>query len=403
MAIGRWAVLVMCCGAGPCVAEGVTLTEQEALARAMNQPALQSLEAGEVGAGEGDVAQARSLSNPVVALQHERIGTDERESTYTIAQRFELGGKRGLRADAARGRLAAARAEVQARRRSIADEVRRRFYETLASQANVAALRDWERRLAETEQIALRLQKGGEAAGYDRRRVARERATATSRLRQAEADAARAQHALRALLGVEPDAAIVAAGSVLPDPPRPVQAYLAGLASRPDMRALAARADASRHEEKLAQRDRLPDVTLSAGMKQIDRGPLGDSGVVFGVSLPLPLFDRGQGASRRAAGRAEALAAERSLRLARAQGDVRGLWQQASALHAAAEEFRREALEGSRRLAEIARAAYRGGEAGILELLDAQRSLADAELRALELETAARAAALELELAGGES
>jgi outer membrane protein, heavy metal efflux system len=58
-------------------------------------------------------------------------------------------------------------------------------------------------------------------------------------------------------------------------------------------------------------------------------------------------------------------------------------------------------VEGSRRLAEIAEAAYRGGEAGILELLDAHRALAEANSQALELELVARAAMLELELAAG--
>jgi cobalt-zinc-cadmium efflux system outer membrane protein len=161
---------------------------------------------------------------------------------------------------------------------------------------------------------------------------------------------------------------------------------------------MAARAQALSLDETLARRSRIPDVTLSAGMKQVERGPFTDSGLVLGVSIPLPIFEQGEGASRRAAGQAKAAAAERELALARARSDVRGLWKQAVQIQEAAREFRRDALDGSRRLTEIARIAYRGGEAGILEFLDAHRSLNEAETRAIELELAARAAVLELEI-----
>ena len=383
------------------------LTETGAVERALGRPALQALYAGALETAAGDLVQARTLSNPVLGLEREQLRgspANERQSTYTISQRLELGGKRGLRVDAASARLAASEAEVQDRRRIVAYEVRRRFHEALIARLNTVALEAWERRLAEAETLAQSLQRGGEVAGYDRRRVARERATALSRLNSARADLQRALEVLRALVGLDPATPLTVIGPLLPDSVAPLDSYLARLEARPDLKALAARADAFRHDEALAQRSRIPDVTVSAGVKQVSSGPLSDSGVVLGLTIPLPIFERGEGGSRRAAGQARAMGAERELALTKAQGEVRGLWKQASQLQAAAREFQRDALEASRRLTEIARAAYRGGEAGILELLDAQRSLVDAETRAIELEYSARAAVLELDLiAAGEN
>ncbi|MFY9316650.1 MAG: TolC family protein, partial [Burkholderiales bacterium] len=212
-------------------------------------------------------------------------------------------------------------------------------------------------------------------------------------------DLSRATDALRALVGATPQAALELEGPLLPASIAPLPNYLANLVARPDLKALEAQALAFRYDEKLAERSRIPDVTVSAGVKQVDRSNLSDSGLVLGLAIPLPVFERGEAGSRRAAGQARAAQAEREIALAKAEGDVRGLWSQASQLRLAAQDFRRDALDASRRLAQIAGAAYRGGELGILELLDAHRSLAEAETRALELELAARAAFLELELA----
>ncbi len=380
----------------------ITLTEAQAVEHALGQQAVQSLYAGALNAARGDVIQAGTFPNPTVGLERQPLSgslAEERQSTYTVSQRFDIGGKRGLRLDAAHARLAETQAEVEARRNGLRNEVRRRFHDALSAQIGVAALVDWERRLQAVEAIADKLQKGGEVAGYDRRRVGRERATASSRAKVASAELARLLSALRALIGMESERSVVLAGPLLPEPLAPLESYLTPLESRPDLKALAARTQALRYEETLAQRTRIPDVTLSAGVRQVERGSLSDSGLILGLSIPLPIFERGQGAGQRAAGQAQAAAAERQIALARAQGNVRGLWQQAVQLRGAAEEFRRDAVDASRRLADIAQSAYRGGELGILELLDAHRSLVDAETRALELELSARVAQLDLDFA----
>ena len=80
---------------------------------------------------------------------------------------------------------------------------------------------------------------------------------------------------------------------------------------------------------------------------------------------------------------------------------MRGLRNQASRLADAARRFRSDATSTSSRLLVTAEAAYRGGELGVLELVDAQRSALDADLQAIDLESAARRARIDLVLASG--
>ena len=92
-----------------------------------------------------------------------------------------------------------------------------------------------------------------------------------------------------------------------------------------------------------------------------------------------------------------ALVAERSLTEARLTGELRGVAAEAQRLYDAAHGLRRELEATARKLPEIAEVAYRGGELGVLELVDAHRGHLESVLRSLELDLAAREARVELD------
>ena len=145
----------------------------------------------------------------------------------------------------------------------------------------------------------------------------------------------------------------------------------------------------------------MPDMTLGLGHKRIDEFNRDDSGVVLALSFAIPLFDRGQAGEQRARAQANILRAEYALKLARSETELTGMWQQTETLRTAAAEFRRESLAASRELTRIAEAAYRVGEGGVLELLDAYRAELEAETTAIELELRARLARIELDALSG--
>jgi cobalt-zinc-cadmium efflux system outer membrane protein len=146
----------------------------------------------------------------------------------------------------------------------------------------------------------------------------------------------------------------------------------------------------------------VPELTLGIGHKTVDDDLGSDSGQMIGAGITIPLFDRGQASQQRASASAAVARNEHLLKLARAGGEVRGLWNEVTDLTGAAWQQHTAASQETTALVKVAEAAYRGGEIGVLELLDAYRAAHDAELKALDMAAAARQAQVELDrLTGG--
>lgn len=128
---------------------------------------------------------------------------------------------------------------------------------------------------------------------------------------------------------------------------------------------------------RLAQAERVPDFTLSAGMKR-DAGTR-DESLLVGVSVPIPLFNRNQGAVLTAKANVVAAEADRTLinQQWRTQRDQ--LETQRTASYQEAEQLRDNVLRVAREAAEATQEGYSAGKFSLLDLLDAQRSLIDSQ------------------------
>ena len=385
-------------------AQATPLTERAAVQMALARPAYRAAEASRIAIGESTVAQAGLPPNPHLSLAHERVnapGGRAIESTLQLSQEFDVSGRRILRRQAAEHRLDSIQAEGEAARRRLVGEVRNAFSDALHRDQARRALRAWGQRIDVAYTIVRELAKAGEASGYERRRLERERQTAQARAARTEADYLRAREVLLGLLGPQQARVVDPAGDLIPDELPPLTTAQASLRRRPDLQALLAQAEAFDRERRAAERAWIPDVTLGAGPKRVEEAGRNDIGLALSVSIPLPIFDRGQPAQQRATAEAALTRAEHDLRLDRWEAELRGVWAQASELRRTAVAFRNEAISGSRDLSRIAEAAYRGGESTLLELLDAYRNELEAETTTLELELAARLARIELDLLSG--
>ena len=379
------------------------LTEEVAVQRALARPAVRDLVEGEVDAARGEALRAGLWPNPVLSYSRERStggSTSAGDDLALVTQTFDISGRRGLRSDAAGRRVEATRARGAFTRLGLELEVRARFHELLAAERRVAATAEALNRIDGLSTTVRRRQAAGDASGYERGRLEREHASIAARAAVEEAGHARARARLGGLLGTTEVPTVT--GELLPaGAPPALDGLSSRIKSRPDLRALAEEAEAGSLDARAGGRGWIPELTLSGGYKGWTAQDERLKGFAVGVAIPFPLFDRGQDEALRGDGRARAARARLALETDVANAEVTGLHAQAAALSEAARRFRAEALETSRRLIVSADAAYRGGELGVLELVDAHRGALDAELQALELELTARRARLDLDLATG--
>jgi cobalt-zinc-cadmium efflux system outer membrane protein len=219
----------------------------------------------------------------------------------------------------------------------------------------------------------------GEGSRFDRLRAEQELREVRQTATEAAVGLADARTAVTGLLpeGVTFDRI---AGDVAPQAPPMVPSMLWSRAesSRAELKALERSAQRAVLEADAARRQRLPSP---------------------GVSAALPLFDSGaRDAARWSAEKARADAARAAI-AARVRNEVTGAADVLSLrLAALAEDDPSAGLE----LQQIAEVAYREGEVGILEWLDAVRTASRARLRGIELRLDARLAQIALERAVGD-
>lgn len=374
------------------------LTETEAVHLALARADLSDLEQSALHAAEADVLAAGQIPNPTLSYSRDRIGgaADSVEQTWMLSQSFDLAGRRGLLRDAAGQRAQAVAADNARRRLELAGEVRRGFLDALSGEASIRATESWVRQFLRVEGMVDKLARAGEASGYDRRRLARERQGAEARLAEERAGLARARARLAALTGITGEATVV--GDLTPAPLPPLAAALEKIDQRPDLLGLSRLAEAADLEGRAAKKGAIPDLTVGIGPKWSESSGIRDNGYALSLSIPLPVFDRQQAGQRRALAEAMRLRAEYRLARARAEGEVTGLQRQTEALRNAAAEYRAGAVAASPDLIKVAESAYRGGESSLLELLDAYRGALETEMTAIELEKRAREARIEYDL-----
>lgn len=402
----RWVTLALClAAAGPAFAQpGDALTEAGAIASALARPVIREAEEARLLAADSVVTESATRPNPVLALTHETADAPAghaSESTVMVSQIFDLSGRRQLRQQAAETRREATRWDSRLRRIILVQEVRRAFAETLYQQEMQQSHAAWLQRLDAALAVVGRLAQAGEVSGYDRRRLEREAQSAKARLRTIAAESSRKRELLAGEIALPAAGWNRLEGDLLPAAVPELEELLTAAARHPGLASLEAQANAYERERQAAERLTRPDITVGVGTKHVSEPGFSDNGLMLALSVPIPLFDRGQAEVQQARAQAAGVLAERTLKLARAEAELRGLWSQTTQLRETALAFRDETLLASQELSRIAETSYRAGEGSLLELLDAYRAELDAHTMKLDLALRARLSRIELDALTG--
>jgi cobalt-zinc-cadmium efflux system outer membrane protein len=162
----------------------------------------------------------------------------------------------------------------------------------------------------------------------------------------------------------------------------PVAALHAALADNPELARFVAEVDRRQASLALARSARVPDMTLSAGYRRFTS--IDTQAFVIGASIPLPWFDRNRDGIRAAEAsideaRHAARAAELTM-VARLADAYRAL----ASANDDVTTLRRDVIPGARAVFETVQEGYELGRFGLLDVLDAQRTLVEAEAQPLE-------------------
>ena len=216
-----------------------------------------------------------------------------------------------------------------------------------------------------------------------------------------ERDLGNARASLNRLLGRRLDAPVATADSFAVPGAVPSLATLlvAALQNRPEIRSLQSQQQGARAASALAKEFWLPDLTVGIGRDlAADRGP---GLLTTGISLPIPIFywqhAKGEIAERRYHEQ-ELEATARNLAAAVGE-EVRTLYSAAVTSRRQATHLRDQLLPAAREAYRIASASYALGGSSALEVLDARRTLIDAENQYTDALVAANSARAELERA----
>ena len=339
-----------------------------------------------IARAEGRARQAGAIPNPSVGLEIENFsgsgpfrGTSLSETTATIGQTVELGGKRSARVAAGRAEVEAARAQARRIEAEYAFDLAAAYADAEAAERRLKLAHDSRSLAEEDARIATALVAAGREA--DLRRLQAQAAVQAARAAVDEAQAARATAFgnLTALAGASapitsiPVSLLEAKAPLFSGANPAANATTAFLAAQAEREAAARRLSVER-------RRAIPDVTLSVGLRRFQEDDA--TALVAGVSVPLPLFDQNRG--NIAAARAEQTAAEARLNAARldAEAAVRTSTARISAAEtrlAAAREGESTAEEAYR----LARIGYEAGKLPLAELVAARRALTEARAQTI--------------------
>lgn len=369
------------------------LTLSAALQQVRDQnPRLKSAEQARRAAA-GRTVTARQLPNPSLGLESEnfggkrgRRGFDQAESTFSLSQPIELGGKRAKRTAIASldGKLAdwdAKTAELD-----LMAEAALAFTDVLYAQEAERLAGDLYG-LAERAGAAAEARvRAGKVSPLEQTRAQVAVASARLERERARLRLADTKRQLVALWGSK-DISFRAEGSIgAPAPPPTLEELIASATGNPDVRRFDDEVLRQRANLSLEKAKRIPDPTVSVGVRRFEES--NDDAFVAGLSIPLPVFNQNQGGVAEAGAELARSTYERDGAVQRLQRQVGEAYAELLAAYEASRTLREDVLPGAEHAYQAAEAGFRAGKFNFLDVLDAERTLFSARRDLVEQQAA---------------
>ncbi|MEO8938710.1 MAG: TolC family protein [Burkholderiaceae bacterium] len=352
-----------------------------------------------VDGARAGVMQADTRPNPVLSLNGASYSPSSGlgggnvfgkrvDQIVRIEQTFERGNKRLLRIGLADAQLEGKRLDLQEQRREVLQLVRDTWIDLLLTEQRIVVLDETRRSYEASLEAATKRVRAGDLAAADLARLRVEVLRARTDAEAALADHRHAQISLASLLAAPGDAATLQTDGQWPDsmatntqPASRDQADDVG--SRPDVASARLALSAASTAIELARSQRVRDITFGL---QFERFPgFGGTGNTIGAGVSIPLFfgnDYGGDVAHALSDRDAAEQTAAKVRAA-ALADVASARTDLEVAGNKIATYAGGLLEAARSAARSADFAFTRGGLGIMDLMDARRTLLATRLDAL--------------------
>jgi cobalt-zinc-cadmium efflux system outer membrane protein len=366
---------------------------------------------------EARFTQARLRPNPSLQAltATDAFFSNDGDSNFSVGvtQPFELGGKRPKRMRLAETEVDVRKAEEADAERQLLGRLRSLIADATGAAARMELLQRVDQLNQQTVNVMTVRLRSGDASELD------------SRLLQAQTNQIRSQRLvaenqldgiliqIRSIAGLSADAPLVLKPSAItPQAGSETALIEKALESRPDLRAARLREQLAEEGIVVAKSQLKPNIDTSVRYGResvisrlaapgVSRAFERESFIEFGVSVPLPIFNREQGniadaVSHRSQARAEREALEQQIRR-----EVQLAYRRYVTSRRSMEILQSGVVEENRASLRIVQLAYNLGELRFLDIVNQQRVVVDAETSYVAAETDLQSALADLELAAG--
>ena len=384
------------------------ITLRQALAQAlMKNPELRAF-SWEVRAREATALQAGLLNNPTIGADLQDLGVSaspesvpQPQATLMLSQIIELGGKRAKRREAASFSRDLAGWDYETKRIDLFTQVSQSFTDLLRAQQQRALIEETVRLAEETARVVSERVRAGKVSPIEEIRTNVILASVGIERDRAGKELEATRKRLVATWGSTMPRFDKAEGTLGAISPIPSFVQLAErLSQSPELARWATEIAQRRAAIDLERSQAIPSLTLMGGFRRYETTQA--NAFIIGLSIPLPIFNRNQGGIQEARDRLSKGEEERRAAEARVTAALSEAYRALSTAYIEATSLEEKVLPGAAQAFEAVHEGYRLGKFGLLDVLDAQRTLFSSRAQYLRTLTDYHQAVVEVERLIGE-
>jgi len=366
------------------------LTLEDAVEIAINNNPLIKSKTHNIGSYEGRIKQAGLLPNPAIEFFTQEtptnnIGFDQSQNSIGLSQKLETGGKRKLRVKAAEKEKKVMEMDLQTTIADITAQVKNSFFNVLTTQEELTFAEETLEIAKSLMSISSQRFEIGDIARIEVLKAEIELSNAKMSIQNAERKYLNSAKMLQTVMGVSDIDVNNLSPISTADTPSLNLDDLNNLLlnNHPALKARKKVVDLSVIKITEAKRMAIPDINATIGYKRLSASDINT--VQAGIEFPLPIFNRNQGKIIEA--RALSHKAKDDVDVVRNQLLLQ--LSNAFSLYTSTREqvrfFTYSIIPQSEESLKIARQGYKQGEFDYLEVLDAQRTLANTRISYLKI------------------